>query len=173
MKKVYVAFSTIITIGILLAISMVVAADDRVNQAHHFGGDALFCDMNVGCWMLDSSGTELWAVSQSTIDDVMTLACETGTSQVIEAGVGTYGEFWIEVSCYEGVDPSLTLVGYDEHSKINRMQFSSDYIPVFAAPVITPTPEPTVAPVTPTPPVPCAIKSVGKRIAVMPGPCVS
>ena len=122
--------------------------------------------------MLDSSGTELWEVSQSTIDEVMALACETGTSEVIEAGVGTYGPFWIEVSCYEGLDPSLTLVGHDEHGKINRMQFSSDYMPVYAAPVVTSTPEPTVAPTVA--PVICVSKIPGKKIpgiAIIPGPC--
>src|SRR5690606_32222699 len=92
--------------------------------------------------------------------------CDAGTSQVIEVGVGTYGQFWFEVSCYEGINPSLNLVGYDEHGKINRMQFSSDYSPVYGAPVVTPTSEPTVAP-TPEPTIVCLSKIPGKRVPTM------
>lgn len=136
-------FSITIAFMIVFMFTIVVLADNRINQAHHFGGDSLYCDVNVGCWMLDSNGNEIWNVAQSDIETTMMTACETGLSQVMEVGAGTYGLFWIEVSCYEGINPSLALVGYDEHGKINRMRFPTDYTPVFGEEVLPPTPMPT------------------------------
>ena len=86
----------------------------------------------LGCWLLDKDGNLLWEVSQATIDAAMAAACETGTTQFINAGMGTYGPSVIEVSCYDGMDPFLTYTGYDEWDKLNVMEFGPNYEPVNA-----------------------------------------
>jgi hypothetical protein len=55
--------------------------------------------------------------------------------------MGTYGPSVIQVSCYEGYDPFLTYVGYDEWGKLNEMEFAPNYVPV-GPPVKSDEPEP-------------------------------
>jgi len=150
-----------IAIALLLTFSLTAissfAQDDRINAAHHYGGDALYCDQAQGCWLFDSEGNLLWEVPQSTIDTIMTEACETGHSMVIEAGQGTHGPSFFNVSCYVGFEPGLTYVGFDEHGNRNDMLFAMSYESIVPpAPVVEVTPEPVVvAPpvVAPPPPV--------------------
>jgi len=133
---------------LLFALQVALAEATRINQVHHFGGDALYCDQDQGCWLLDKNGNLLWELSQEALDAAMATACETGTSQFIEAGMGTYGPSVIGVSCYVGFDPFLTYVGYDEWGKINEMQFSPNYAPI--SPELS-SPEPTAPPPPPLP----------------------
>jgi hypothetical protein len=44
------------------------ASDDRINQMHHFGGDAPYCYPTYGCRALDMYGQFLWEVPQRAID---------------------------------------------------------------------------------------------------------
>lgn len=124
----------VLALFLLTALPVVMAEDDRINQTHHFGGDVLYCDHERGCWLLNSSGELLWEVPQSTIDEVFAVACEAGYSQSIEAGMGTYGPNTLDISCYLGYEPSLTLSGYDEWGAVNSMTFSASYAPVYAPP---------------------------------------
>ena len=146
-KRIYhIALAPAVCLLMLLALQVALAEDDRINQVHHFGGDALYCDEDSGCWLLDMNGNLLWEVPQEEIDEAMAAACETGMTQSIEAGMGTYGPSVIRVSCYEGYDPFLTYVGYDEWGKLNEMRFSPSYEPVNAPPETEPEPEPVVDP---------------------------
>ncbi len=101
-------------------------------MAHHFGGDALFCNLETGCRLLNMDGDLLWEVDQETIDSAMAAACESGVAQNIEAGQGTYGSMILEVNCYSANGSMLKLIGYDEHGKQNEMPFHPNYAPVNA-----------------------------------------
>lgn len=145
MKYIGLIVTTVISLVAVFAVSAQSSSDGRINVAHHFGGDTLYCDQAQGCWLLNSNGEQLWEVSQSTIDTVMTDACETGQSHYIEAGIGTYGLSTFRVSCYVGYDPALTLIGFDEHGNVNEMEFSPSYLPVNPpAPVVEVTVEPAI-----------------------------
>lgn len=109
-----------------------VMADSRINVVHHFGGDALFCNEELGCWALNMDGERLWEVDQATIDAAMTAACDSNAAQQVEAGQGTYGPMTLEVNCYGEDGASVKLIGYDEHGKPNEMSFAPNYTPVNA-----------------------------------------
>ena len=120
-------------IGLLLAMLVTtVQAGGQINMVHHFGGDVLFCDLENGCRALNMEGDLLWEVDQTTIDAAMATACESGVSQNIEAGQGTYGPMILEVNCYSANGSRLKLIGYDEHGKQNEMPFQPNYAPVNA-----------------------------------------
>ncbi len=127
-KKLLVGFA----FGFVLMLTSIsaFAQDGRINAHHHFGGDALYCNDADGCELLNMNGESLWKVAQSAIDEAMTTACETRQAQMIEAGAGTYGPATLEIACYEGLEPALTLIGMDEWGKTNAMQFGPDYQPV-------------------------------------------
>lgn len=139
---------SLLVLLILVGVQGAFAEDNRINQVHHFGGDALFCDSEVGCYLLNAAGEQLWDVSQAAIDAAMATACETGTSQFIDAGIGTYGPNTLIIHCYAGMEPGLTLNGYDEWGKLNEMQFSPTYEPVNSPveheEIIVPTPKPVI-----------------------------
>lgn len=149
MKYIGLIISTVISLVAVFAVSAQSSSDGRINAAHHFGGDALYCEQEQGCWLLNSDGEQLWNIVQDMIDTVMIDACETGQSRYLEAGVGTYGLNTFRVSCYVGYEPALTLIGFDEHGNVNEMEFSPNYMPVnppapvveiVIEPIITPTP---------------------------------
>ena len=142
---------SLLVLLILVGVQGAFAEDNRINQVHHFGGDAIFCDSEVGCYLLNADGEQLWNVSQEAIEAAMTAACESGESQFIDAGIGTYGPNTIGVSCYEGMEPTLKFYGYDEWGKLNTLQFSPDYTPVNAPVeseevIIVPEPKPVSIP---------------------------
>ena len=117
--------------ALLLAVAATgVYAENRINMVHHFGGDALFCDEELGCWMLNMNGERLWEVDQASIDAAMATACETGVAQRIAAGDGTYGPMILEANCYGENGKMLKLIGYDEYGKVNEMPFQPNYAPV-------------------------------------------
>lgn len=162
----------IVILLLLSAFQGVLAEDNRINQVHHFGGDSLYCDEDRGCWMLNSDGDLLWEVPQATIDDLFEIACASGMSEFIDAGLGTYGPATIGISCYDGYEPTLKLTGYDEWGKLNTLSFGRDYAPV-TAPVekqetvtVTPAPKPVCVAIiggcdAPPPPIPCVPPEVG------------
>ena len=155
MKKASITiFAVCITLMSVMGSAFTQDQDDgRINMVGHFGGDALYCNNNDGCTLLNTDGELLWNVPQSVIDETFANACEVGISQEIEAGMGTYGPSILVISCYQGYEPTLKLKAYDEHGKINEIRFPQDYSPVTAA---TPAPaEETASPTpseTPTPP---------------------
>lgn len=116
--------------GILTLMALTALADGRINVVHHFGGDALYCTPERGCWMLNMYGHLLWEQPQSIIEEAMTTACISSVSHYIEVGVGTYGPVTLKFSCYAGIDPSITMTGYDEWGALNSMTFSPGYAPV-------------------------------------------
>ena len=140
-NRTFTLIALFVTVSVLMVASFTQAQDDgRINRVGHFGGDTLYCNMDDGCTLLNGTGGFLWNVPQSVIDETFASACEVGVSQEIEAGLGTYGPSVLVVSCYEGYEPTLTLKAYDEHGKINQIQFPQDYSPVSAPPA--PTEEP-------------------------------
>ena len=126
----------VLMVGVVLAAGAfsVMAQDGRINVVHHFGGDVLYCNLEDGCSMVNMQGELLWEVSEADIDAAMATACETREAQIIEPGNGTYGPATLEIACYEGYEPSLTLSSWDEWGKPNAMQFGADYAPVYPAP---------------------------------------
>lgn len=141
----------------LMILPSVFANDDRINQVRHFGGDALYCDQERGCWFLNINGELLWEVPQSVIDAAYEVACETESAQYIEAGMGTYGPNVLEVHCPDGEEAYYDLTGYDEWGKINNLRFGASYAPVNAphsekAKAEKADPTPTVPPPPPPPP---------------------
>lgn len=130
---------------LLTAVSFVAAEDSvwanwdgRINVIAHFGGDALYCDASEGCWYLNSAGEQLWNIPQDAIDAAMNTACESGTSESIEVGAGSYGINYLLIHCYQGYAPMLTLTGFDEWGNQNSMDFQPDYQPVGPATEISP-----------------------------------
>jgi hypothetical protein len=125
-----------ILLVLLLGITVTQAQDNygdgRINQVSHFGGDALYCEAGVGCWVLDKNGNQLWDISQAAIDELFEQACESGTSVYQDVGVGTYGMMTFHISCYEGLPKTLELFGYDEWGKINSVKFATSYEPIGA-----------------------------------------
>ena len=77
-------------------------------------------------------GEQLWHQPQSVIDAAMEVACATGETQTINAGIGTYGPNTLLISCFGGdiTTAFLNLTGYDEWGKWNSIQFGPDYLPV-------------------------------------------
>ena len=104
--------------------------DGRINVISHFGGDVLYCTADRGCWALNMDGDLLWEVPQSDIEAAKTAACDTGLSQTIEAGQGTYGPMTLDISCYTDDEPTLELTGYDEWGKVNSLSFGASYLPI-------------------------------------------
>lgn len=100
--------------------------DGRINVTDHFGGDVLYCSSERGCWMLNINGQLLWEVPQSVIDAAKTTACETGVTQAIAAGQGTYGPATLVIGC----DNYLNLFAWDEWGKLNELKFLATYDPV-------------------------------------------
>lgn len=151
--KPFLKFAALIVLLLIAGVQVTLAEDNRINQVHHFGGDALFCTTDDGCYLLNAAGEQLWNVTQEAIDAALTAACEAGESLFIDAGIGTYGPNTIGVSCYEGMEPTLQFYGYDEWGKPNTMPFSPDYAPVNAPVeseevviVATPKPRPPAPP---------------------------
>ena len=128
--KHYKLLTVLVIMGLLVVAGLVMAqdgGDGRINVAHHFGGDTMYCNSTEGCWMLNMTGQPLWSVAQSTIDAALATACETNAGQVIEAGQGTYGPFQIVVNCNTNNHNNMLLVGMDEWGKSNQMPFSFLY----------------------------------------------
>jgi hypothetical protein len=131
--KQYKFLTILVVLGLLVFVGLVMAqdgSDGRINVAHHFGGDTMYCTAAEGCWMLNMTGQPLWSVAEATIDAALATACETGAGQVIEAGQGTYGPFQLVVNCNTNNHNNMVLMGYDEWGKTNEMPFSSLYQPV-------------------------------------------
>jgi hypothetical protein len=122
----------VLLLGIIVIQAQDNFGDGRINQVSHFGGDALYCEAGVGCWVLDKNGNQLWDISQAAIDELFEQACESGTSVYQDVGVGTYGMMTFHISCYEGLPKTLELFGYDEWGKINSVKFATSYEPIGA-----------------------------------------
>jgi hypothetical protein len=124
----------VLIIVLLFVSASTVLADERINVVHHFGGDVLFCTQEDGCKLLNMTGGELWHQPQSVIDAAMIVACETGETQFIDAGIGTYGPNTLLISCFGDAieDAFINMTGYDEWGKWNIIRFGPDYQPVNA-----------------------------------------
>lgn len=85
-----------------------------------------------GCKLLTMNGEELWHQPQSVIKAALAAACESGETQTIDAGIGTYGPNTLLVSCFGGdiATAFLNMTGYDEWGKWNIIRFGPDYLPV-------------------------------------------
>jgi hypothetical protein len=126
------------------AISGVALANDgRINPPpYHFGGDALYCNHDDGCTLLNKTGQFLFNWSQAEIDAALTIVEQTGAKALVGEGTGSYGpaEIWA-VPPEEPGDPlRLCFFGYDEWGKQNHMCFgvlADRYLP---APIAVGTP---------------------------------
>ncbi|QPC83431.1 hypothetical protein G4Y79_03345 [Phototrophicus methaneseepsis] len=148
--RVTLIFALLATMIAMTSLFVQAQDDGRINMVGHFGGDNLYCDATDGCTLLNDHGEFLWNVPQATIDETFAMACEDGFSYDIEAGWGTYGPSVLHISCYEGYEPTLTLKAFDEHGKINEIQFPQNYVPVMpmqAHSTAVPTMSPTSTPI--------------------------
>ncbi|MBZ0277815.1 MAG: hypothetical protein K8I60_16835 [Anaerolineae bacterium] len=141
MKSTRIAIVVLLMGLFVLGLALTVASDGRINVVRHFGGDALYCQAERGCWVLNTHGELLWEVPQADITAAFDRACQTGEMQSLAAGNGTYGPMTLQLNCYDGIPPYLNLIGYDEYYKPNDLQFAPEY-----SPDVVPTPAPTPVP---------------------------
>ena len=104
--------------------------DARINQQAHMGGDALYCTVGIGCYVLDAGGNQLWDIAESAIDAMFAEACASQGSVIQNVGVGTYGMMTMEVTCFEGFDKTIEVCGFDEWGKNYCVEFAPTYNPV-------------------------------------------
>jgi len=104
--------------------------DARINQQAHMGGDALYCTVGIGCYVLDAGGNQLWDIAESAIDAMFAEACASQGSVIQDVGVGTYGMMTMEVTCFEGFDKTIEVCGFDEWGKNYCVEFGTTYLPV-------------------------------------------
>jgi hypothetical protein len=94
------------------------------------GGDALYCTVGIGCYVLDAGGNQLWDIAESAIDAMFAEACASQGSVIQNVGVGTYGMMTMEVTCFEGFDKTIEVCGFDEWGKNYCVEFAPTYNPV-------------------------------------------
>ena len=120
-----------------LALSAQDLADGRINVVHHFGGDALYCvdrdnhptgqysdDGLGGMRLLNSSGSELWFLPAADIAAAVEAARTSGGGVLAGSGQGTYGPVWLYTYIDTTDNVKFVFSGYDEHSKINSLEFT-------------------------------------------------
>lgn len=119
-------FLTVALMIMLLTVSMgtspenVNAQGGESNRVRlHLGGDALFCDGETGCWLLNSNGQFLFDVAQNVIDENLGTACSDQSAPYLEVGEGTFGTVSFQFQCYDGRPPHIIFCGVDEHGKRN------------------------------------------------------
>jgi len=109
--------------------------DGRINIAHHFGGDALYCvDQSFmattqysdagggGFRLLSMTGQELWFVPAVDVAAAVSQAKATGQAVLIGQGLGTYGP--VSLMAYLlGGDDMFAFSGFDEWGKANEVTF--------------------------------------------------
>jgi hypothetical protein len=119
-----------LSLGVVLATSP--QDDGRINQVHHFGGDALYCvDANglstnqyadfAAFRLLNISGSILWEVSAETLSEALATPDQ---GVLIAQGSGSFGPAWLWGVAPTGSDPVFTFMGYDEYGKSNSMTFT-------------------------------------------------
>ena len=119
-----------LSLGAVLATSP--EDDGRINQVHHFGGDALYCmDANglstnqyadfAAFRLLNISGSILWEVSAEAVTEAL---ATPDLGVLIAQGSGSYGPAWLWGVAPTGGDPVFTFMGYDEYGKPNVMTFT-------------------------------------------------
>lgn len=130
----------LILLGIILlagvALGQTLIHDDlRINQVHHFGGDALYCvdaDLNPtsdfstmmdggGMRLLDQSGNELWFIPAADVSAAMDESIETGAYAVVGSGFGTYGPTLLQIQSNSDRAAAWIFDGFDEHAKPNQL----------------------------------------------------
>jgi hypothetical protein len=126
------------SISLVAAAEEYPAGDPRINQYHHFGGDALYCvDKNKvatndfatmlddgGFRLLDATGNvELWFVPDEVIEAAIEQAKQTGGGVFVAAGNGSYGPVSLWTYVLDKV-VHFVFTGYDEHGKPNSMDFT-------------------------------------------------
>lgn len=141
----------LVIVGVLLAVSLPlvlaqpwVQPDGRLNQVAHFGGDAFYCvdenhnptnqylESGQGFRLLNLDGQELWVVSPSEVDSVVSNVTPGQGVVLVAVGTGTYGATALYVEIEPGGRRFFTFTGYDEHGKTNSLRFE-DCTPVGAA----------------------------------------
>lgn len=140
---------SVISVSVVLAQTLV-QPDGRINQVHHFGGDALYCvDRNMnptmqysdwgegGFRLLDMHGQELWFVPAQTIGAAVAEAKATGGGVLVATGSGTYGLTSIYTYVTDDGDDYFVFNGYDEYGKPNSIEWK------FCMPVLPGVPEPS------------------------------
>lgn len=131
----------------LVAGQGMVQPDGRINQVHHFGGDALYCvdgdfmpttqysDFGTGGFrLLNIGGQELMFIPALQISAAVAEAKETGKGVLVGEGMGTYGPVRIFTYVTGENDDYFVFSGYDEFGKPNSITFKF-CIPVGPIPV--------------------------------------
>jgi hypothetical protein len=121
----------------LVSAKQLVHEDGRLNQVHHFGGDALYCvDANTvatnsypkmldggGFQLLSSSGQELWFVPAEDILAAIEESLDAEGGVLIAQGMGTHGPARL-YTYFDGNVQHFVFSGYDEHGKPNMFDFT-------------------------------------------------
>lgn len=139
-KRLLAAVGLALIAGLVLGLSLAAAQglvqpDGRINQVHHFGGDAFYCvDRNFnpthqysdfgegGFRLLNLHGQELWFVPATLVAEQMA-DVTAGGGVLIASGPGTYGTFYLWGFRDEAGDDFFQLTGVDEYGKPNTMEF--------------------------------------------------
>lgn len=146
--------ASVLVFGISVALADLPQPDGRINQVHHFGGDALYCvDENKnptsqysdfgkgGLRLLNQDGQELWFLPSAVIDEVAAQSEASNQMLLVAEDTGSYGPTSLYVFMAEEGGITFIFSGYDEHGKQNSITFK------FCEPV-GPAVEPTKAPIS-------------------------
>ena len=159
-----ILLTCLLLVGVISGVAL--ANDGRINPPpYHFGGDALYCNQNDGCTLLNKTGQFLWEWTQDEVATATHIVDETGQNTLVGEGVGTYGPALLWAVPSEATDGShrLCLFAYDEWGKQNFMCFTVTagwvYLPIMLAPAVdTGTPEPVAD---------CSMWTVGNWVSLI------
>lgn len=125
----------VLVLGISTVMADLVQPDGRLNQVHHFGGDAFYCvDANKnptmqygstggGFRLLNIAGQELWFIPEAVVSAAAAQAEASGQGVLVAEGMGTYGP--VTLWTFTNADGYIlfSFTGYDEFGKANTMVF--------------------------------------------------
>jgi hypothetical protein len=123
--------------GVVALTAEPIFSDLRINQVHHFGGDALYCvdaDMNPttdlttwragGFRLLNGAGQELWFIAADTVLSQVEASLTSGEFMPVGDGVGTYGAASMMMRAQDIDNFEFIFAGFDEYEKFNSLTFN-------------------------------------------------